>query len=210
LNQTITINKKDLTVSFSDYYDSELGEFLFIQVMCDVYMPGNEVVPIEVEKQQIKFILDGFKKRKALYDELKKEDIKGKALYLITPKMRYDLGWMQEKPKLPSSKDPRAMIDPSKSVAVENDFSEASVAQLVQAPERKQPVFTDYRRKYLQTKGFKLNEETNNWEIKDIRFPDSKIDKSKSDEEFEEGMTRLLNASYQNHLKRNAKAPKKD
>lgn len=208
MNQTITINKKDIRVSFNDHYDSELGEFLFIQVMCDVYMPGNEVVPIEVEKQQIKLILEGFKKRKALYEELKKEDVKGKSLYLITPKMRYDLDWMQEKPKLLSSKDPRAMIAPSKVVAATPEISESS--QTEPEPELKQPVFTDNRRKYLQAKGFKLNQATNNWEIKDIRFPDSKIDNSKTDAEFEEGMTSLLNASYQNHLKRKTKAVKKD
>ncbi|WP_372661563.1 hypothetical protein [Cohnella sp.] len=208
MNQTITINKKDITVSFSDYYDSELGEFLFIRVMCDVYMPGNEVVPIEVEKQQIKLILEGFKKRKALYEELKKEEVKGKSLYLITPKMRYDLEWMQEKPKLLSSKDPRAMVAPVASVALEPEISDTPKSQ--PKPEQKQLIFMDSRRMYLQAKGFKLNQATNNWEIKDIRFPDSKIDNSKSDEEFEEGMTRLLNASYQNHLKRKTKAPKKN
>lgn len=207
MNQTITINKKDIRVSFSDHYDSELGEFLFIQVMCDVYMPGNEVVPIEVEKQQIKLILEGFKKRKALYDELKKEDIKGKSLYLITPKMRYDLDWMKEKPKLLSSKDPRSMIAPSKVAAEEPEI--AAPPQSQPEPE-KQTVFTDSRRKYLQAKGFKLNQATGNWEVKDIRFPDSKVNNSKTDEEFEEGMTRLLNASYQNHMKRKTKAPKKD
>lgn len=210
MNQTITINKKDIRVSFSDYYDSELGEFLFIQVMCDVYMPGNEVVPIEVEKQQIKSILEGFKKRKALYDELNKEEIKGKSLYLITPKMRYDLDWMKEKPKLLSSKDPRAMLAPSKVTVEESEASDHATAKSEPVYEQKQPVFTDNRRSFLQSKGFKLNLETNNWEIKDIRFPDSKIDKSKSDEEFESGMTSLLNASYQNHLKRKSKAPKKD
>lgn len=206
MNQTIMINKKNRNVSFSGYYDSELGEFLFLQVMCDVYMPGNEVVPIDIEKEQIKLILDGFKKRKALYTELKKEDIKGKLVYLITQKMRYDLDWMAEKPPLPSSKDAQGNVTPAPRVS---DVVAPISTQEVKGTEseQEQSVFTDNRRRYLAAKGFRLNTATRNWEIKDIRFPDSKIDVSKSDKEFEQGMTRLLDASYQNHLKRKTKTP---
>jgi pyruvate/2-oxoglutarate dehydrogenase complex dihydrolipoamide acyltransferase (E2) component len=206
LKQTITINKKNITVSFSDYYDSELGEFLFRQVMCDVYMPGSEIVPIAMEKEQISLILEGFKNRKALYDELKKEDIKGKSFYVISPRMRYDLEWLQEKKKLPSSKDPQVMLRTDPTATAAPIIPEAPKSK--PEPSQKQPVFTDSKRKYLVSKGFKLNQATNNWEIYDIRFPDSKIDKTKSDDEFVEGMTRLLEASYQNHQKRKTKTAK--
>jgi hypothetical protein len=210
LNQTITINKKDVAVTFTNYYDSELGEFLFKQVMCDVYMPGNEVVPIDIEKQQIKRVIEGFKKRKELYDEIPKENIKGKSYYIINSRMRYDLDWMKgNKPERPMSlkeaeqlkaDEARGIKRPAK---IEPEETPESVESIVAEP--KTPEYKDNRRKFLLSKGFKINLVTNNWEIKDIRFPDSKIDKSPSDAEFEEGMNRLLEASYQNHLKRRTK-----
>jgi hypothetical protein len=214
LNQTITINKKEIAVTFTNFYDSELGEFLFKQVMCDVYMPGNEVVPIDIEKQQIKLVIEGFKKRKELYDEIPKENIRGKSFYVINTRMRYDLDWLKgNKPEKPISlaehnkmkeDEARGIVRPIAKPVVE----EIVVAPVPPKPEPKPPEYKDSRRKFLLAKGFKHNLVTNNWEIKDIRFPDSKIDKSKTDAEFEEGMIRLLDASYQNHLKRKAKPAK--
>jgi len=213
LNQTITINKKDVAVSFTNYFDSELGEFLFKQVMCDVYMPGNEVVPIDVEKEQIKRVIEGFKKRPELHNEIVKENIKGKSYYVINTRMRYDLDWLKgNKPERPISLaehekrkadeargiKPAAVVEPPESIEPLKS----------QQDEPKAPEYKDNRRKYLLAQGFKHNLVTNNWETKDIRFPDSKIDKSATDEEFAEGMQRLLDASYQNHLKRRTKSAK--
>ncbi|MCD9022922.1 hypothetical protein [Cohnella silvisoli] len=213
MNQTITVNKKEIAVTFTNYFDSEFGEFLFKQVMCDVYMPGNEVVPIAVEKEQIRLVIEGFKKRKELYDEIPKENIKGKSYYVINSRMRYDLDWLKgNKPVKPIS-----LAEHEKLKADEaRGIKPAAVVEPLESPEPrklqpeqpKAPEYKDNRRKFLLSKGFKHNLATNNWEIKDIRFPDSKIDKSKSDEEFAEGMNRLLEASYQNHLKRRAKPSK--
>ncbi|RKP54047.1 hypothetical protein D7Z26_11700 [Cohnella endophytica] len=214
MNQTITVNKKEIAVTFSNYFDSELGQFLFKHVMCDVYMPGNEVVPIDVEKEQIKRVIEGFKKRTELYDEIPKENIKGKSLYVINSRMRYDLDWMKgNKPPKPISlaEHEKRKADEARGIKpapiVEPEEAPEPTARRPEQP--KAPEYKDNRRKYLLSKGFKHNLATNNWEIKDIRFPDSKIDKSPSDEEFAEGMNRLLEASYQNHLKRkNKPAPK--
>jgi hypothetical protein len=210
LNQTITINKKDVAVTFTNYFDSELGEFLFKQVMCDVYMPGNEIVPIAIEKEQIKRVVEGFKKRKELYDEIPKENIKGKSMYVINSRMRYDLDWLKgNKPAKPISlaEHEKLKADEARGIkpAAAAEPQEPPTPQL---EEPKAPEYKDNRRKYLLSKGFKHNLATNNWEIKDIRFPDNKIDKSSSDKEFEEGMNRLLDASYQNYLKRKAKPSK--
>jgi hypothetical protein len=214
LNQTITINKKEVAVSFTNYFDSELGEFLFKQVMCDVYMPGNEVVPIAIEKEQIKRVIEGFKKRKELYDEIPKENIKGKSYYVINSRMRYDLDWLiGNKPAKPMSLAEHEKRKADEASGIKPVVAAAEIQETLEPPaplqeEPKAPEYKDNRRKYLLSKGFKHNLATNNWEIKDIRFPDSKIDKSSSDEEFAEGMNRLLEASYQNHLKRRAKPSK--
>jgi hypothetical protein len=213
LNQTITINKKDVAVTFTNYFDSELGEFLFKQVMCDVYMPGNEVVPIAIEKEQIKLVIEGFKKRKELYDEIPKENIKGKSYYVINTRMRHDLDWLKgNKPAKPISLAEATKLMEEEALGITRPAAKPA-EELPEVPAKppapKPPEYKDNRRKYLVSKGFKHNLETNNWEIKDIRFPDSKIDKSNSDEEFAEGMNRLLEASHQNHLKRKTKATKK-
>jgi hypothetical protein len=210
LKQTITINKKEVAVTFTNYFDSELGEFLFKQVMCDVYMPGNEVVPIAIEKEQIKLVIEGFKKRNELYEEIPKENIKGKSYYVINSRMRYDLDWLKgNKPAKPISlaEHEKRKADEALGIkpAVTAKTQEISELPTPQPEEPKAPEYKDNRRKYLLSKGFKHNLATNNWEIKDIRFPDSKIDKPSSDEELAEGMNRLLDASYQNHLKRRAK-----
>jgi len=213
LHHKVIINKKPVAVTFTSYYDTELGEFLFKQVMCDVYMPGNEVVPIDVEKEQIRRIVEGFKKRKELYDEIPKENIKGKAYYVINTKMRYDLDWLkgrkQERPislaeheKMKADAARGIKPAPKPPAEPEEEFA----APQTEAP--KAPEYKDARRQFLLAKGFRHNLATDNWEIKDIRFPDSKIDKSPSDAEFEEGMNRLLDASYQNHLKRRATSKK--
>ncbi|MFC4599562.1 hypothetical protein [Cohnella hongkongensis] len=209
MNHRVTINKKEVAVSFTSYYDTELGDFLFKQVMCDIYMPGNEVVPIDVEKEQIRRIVEGFKKRKELYDEIPKEKIKGKAYYVINTKMRYDLDWLKgrkrERP-IPLAEHEKLKADAARGIrpSPQQTAEETEEAPATPRQEAVQPEYTDSRRKFLLTKGFRHNLATNNWEIKDIRFPDAKIDKSASDEEFEEGMNRLLAASYQNHLKRRA------
>ncbi len=210
MNHKVTINKKEIAVTFTSYYDTELGDFLFKQVMCDVYMPGNEVVPIDVEKEQIRSVVEGFKKRKELYDEIPKEKIKGKDFYVINTKMRYDLDWLkgrkQERP-MSLAEHEKLKADAARGIKpapkpIEEEPEEAP------APTKREPVAPEYkdgRRKYLLAQGFKHNLATNNWEIKDIRFPDAKIDKAGSDAEFEEGIKRLLDASYQNHLKRRTK-----
>jgi hypothetical protein len=213
LNHRVTINKKEISVSFTHYFDSELGDFLFKQVMCDVYMPSNEAVPIDVEKEQIRRIVEGFKKRKELYDEIPKEMVGGKAYYVINSKMRYDLDWLKGKKKeRPISlaehekmkADAARGILPAQKPPEEPEEEPVPVAETPKAPEYK-----DNRRKFLLASGFRHNLATNNWEIKDIRFPDAKIDRSPSDREFEEGMKRLLDASYQNHLKRRKATEKK-
>ncbi|MFC5469835.1 hypothetical protein ACFPPD_13960 [Cohnella suwonensis] len=211
MNQTITVNKKEVAVTFSKFFDTELGEFIFTQVMCDVYMPHNEAVPLDLEKEQMKRIVEGFKKRPELRNEIESETIKGKTYFVINPKMRYDLDWLKgNKPARPISLAEHEKRKEAEARGIKYDPSPEPepVEAVEQAPKpepRKAPEFTDGRRKFLQAKGFKLNLGTNNWEIKDIRFPDSKIDKSPSDEEFIQGMNRLLEASYQNHLKRRAK-----
>ncbi|TVX96484.1 hypothetical protein [Cohnella terricola] len=208
MNHRVRINNKDIVVSFTHYFDSVLGDFLFKQVMCDVYMPDNEAVPIDVEKEQIRRIVEGFKKRKELHDEIPKEMIGGKAYYVINSKMRYDLEWLKgrkvEKP-MSLAEHEKLKADAARGIkpaAKPPEEPEEEPAPREEAP--KAPEYKDNRRKFLLAKGFKHNLETNNWEIKDIRFPDSKIDNSPSDREFEEGMNRLLEASYQNHLKRRA------
>lgn len=213
MNQTITINKKEIAVTFTNYFDSELGEFLFKQVMCDVYMPGNEVVPIAVEKEQIRLVIEGFKNRKELYNEIPKENIKGKFYYVINSRMRYDLAWLKgNKPAKPISlaEHEQRKADEARGIkpAIEIEPSDSPELSKLQPEQPKVLEYKDNRRRFLLSQGFKHNLATNNWEIKDIRFPDSKIDKSKSDEEFAEGMNRLLEASYQNHLKRRVKSSK--
>lgn len=209
MKHRVTINKQEIAVTFTSYYDTELGEFLFKQVMCDVYMPGNEVVPIDAEKEQIRRIVEGFKKRKELYDEIPKEKIKGKEYYVINTKMRYDLDWLKgRKRERPMSlaEHEKLKADAARGIKpapqpVAEEPEEAAI------PPKREPVVPEYkdaRRQFLLAKGFKHNLATDNWEIKDIRFPDAKIDKAASDEEFEQGMNRLLDASYQNHLKRRA------
>lgn len=208
MNQTITINKKEIAVTFTNYFDSELGEFLFKQVMCDVYMPGNEVVPIAVEKEQIRLVIEGFKKRPELHDEIPKENIKGKSYYVINSRMRYDLDWLKgNKPARPISLAEHEKMKADEARGIKPVPPAANPSETPEPPkpepeQPKAPEYKDNRRKFLLSKGFKHNLATNNWEVKDIRFPDSKIDKSASDEEFAEGMNRLLDASYQNHLKR--------
>ncbi len=214
MNQTITINKKEIAVTFTNYFDSELGEFLFKQVMCDVYMPGNEVVPISVEKEQIRLVVEGFKKRPELRDEIPQENVKGKPYFIINSRMRYDLDWMKgNKPPKPISlaEHEKMKADEARGIKPVAPVAKPSEIPELQKPipeEPKAPEYKDNRRKFLLSKGFKHNLATNNWEAKDIRFPDSKIDKSPSDEEFAEGMNRLLDASYQNHLKRKTKLSK--
>jgi len=213
LNHRVTINKKEVAVSFTHYFDSELGEFLFKQVMCDVYMPSNEAVPIDVEKEQIRRIVEGFKKRKELYDEIPKEMIGGKAYYVINSRMRYDLDWLKgrkiERP-ISLKEHEKMKADEARGIKPAPKPPEEPEEEVAAPPAvaPKAPEYKDARRKFLLSKGFRHNLETNNWEIKDIRFPDSKIDKSASDAEFEGGMNRLLEASYQNHLKRRASAKK--
>ncbi|XID93412.1 hypothetical protein ACF3MZ_02430 [Paenibacillaceae bacterium WGS1546] len=213
MKHKVTINNKDVAVSFTRYFDTELGDFLFKQVMCDVYMPGNEAVPIDVEKEQIRRVVEGFKKRKELHDEIPKETIRGKAYYVINQKMRYDLEWLQgrkvERP-IPLAEHEKMKADAARGIRP----VPAAPGKEPEEPERpraEQPVAPEYkdnRRKFLLAKGFKHNLVTNNWEVKDIRFPDAKIDKSPSDEEFEDGMNRLLDASYRNHLQMRAKRAK--
>ncbi|MFC5402879.1 hypothetical protein [Cohnella soli] len=212
MNQTITVNKKEVAVTFSKFFDTELGEFIFTQVMCDVYMPHNEAVPLDLEKEQMKRIIEGFKKRPELRNEIESQTIKGKSYFVINPKMRYDLDWLKgNKPQRPISLAEHEKRKAAEARGIKYDPTPEPEAVETEAPApkpepRTAPVFTDNRRKFLQDKGFKLNLDTNNWEVKDIRFPDAKIDKSPSDEEFIQGMNRLLEASYQNHLKRRAKS----
>jgi len=213
LYHKVTINKKEVAVSFTHYFDTELGEFLFKQVMCDVYMPSNEAVPIDVEKEQIRRIVEGFRKRKELYEEIPKETIGGKAYYVINSRMRYDLDWLKgRKKERPISLEEHEKMKADLAHGIQPapkapEVPEEETAPRPAAPQAA-PEYKDPRRLFLLAKGFKPNLATNNWEIKDIRFPDAKIDKSPSDAEFEEGMNRLLEASYQNHLKRKAASKK--
>jgi hypothetical protein len=194
LNKTITINKKEINVNFSGYYDSAIGDLLFTQVMCDVFMPGNDVVPIQVEKEQIKRITEGFKKRKALYDELRKETVKGKSYYVITPRLRYDLGWLEGKKKVILTKERPPQVEETAAA----DTVEPAQTQSVMAL----PDFTDSRRKYLISVGFQYNPSTKNWEAGSIRFPDAMIDKSATDEAFIDGMNRLIAADENSRKKK--------
>lgn len=199
MNQIITVNKKTVSVSFTNYFDSTLGEFLFRQVMCDVYMPGNEVVPIDLEKEQIRLILEAFKNRKELYNEIRKEDIKGQSVYVITPQMRYDLRWLKgPKPKKPLTKEKPPSDDDDDDYDIPGVTATADSAK----PAAKPREFTDARRQYLMSIGFVLNESTNNWVRKGIRFPDGKINAAPSDEQFIEDMTRLIAADERSRQKR--------
>ncbi|MBW5448568.1 hypothetical protein GE107_21200 [Cohnella sp. CFH 77786] len=186
MRKKVTINRKEMNVEFSGYYDSALGDFLFTQVMCDVFMPGNEVVPIAAEKEQIKRVLEGFKKRKALYGEVRKEAVKGKSYYVITPTMRYDLEWLLGKKKVILSKD--------KPPVYVSEVADSPSEPFEVTGGSKAPEYADKRRKYLESEGFRLNEATNNWEIGSIRFPDALVGKPATDEEFVQGMARLLEA----------------
>jgi hypothetical protein len=197
LQQTIKVNNKEIHVSFTNYYDSVLGEFLFTQVMCDVFMPGNEAVPIDLEKQQIRRIIDGFAKRKELSIELSKM-VKGKYYFVINPRMRYDLGWLEgKKENKRLSNDPQAKADAATAVIP---------TPPTQNPEPEKREYTDNRRRFLVSKGFTHNKTTNNWELYGIRFPDSKIDNSQPDEEFYTGMNSLIAADNQNREKRKPKS----
>ncbi|KIL36023.1 hypothetical protein SD71_11940 [Cohnella kolymensis] len=199
MNQTIKVDNKEINVSFSNYYDSALGDFMFTQVMCDVFMPGNEVVPVDIEKQQIRRIIDGFKKRKELSDEISKENIKGKSYYVINPRMRYDLGWLAgKKEKKPLTKELKA--------EAHEEPTPVTPEPPMQKPQPEQREYKDDRRKYLVSQGFKHNEATNNWELHGIRFPDSKIDTPRTDEEFKTGMNSLIRADTQNREKRKPKS----
>ncbi|MFD0673103.1 hypothetical protein [Cohnella sp. GCM10027633] len=198
MNQIITVNKKQVSVSFTNYFDSTLGEFLFKQVMCDVYMPGNEVVPIAIEKEQIRLVIEGFKNRKELHSEIPKENVKGQSVFVITPQMRYDLRWMKgPKPKKPLTKEKPPEDDDD-----DDDIPGVTVAPVAEKPVAKPREFTDVRRKYLLSIGFVLNESTNNWVRKGIRFPDGKIDAASSDEQFIDDMTRLIAADERSRQKR--------
>jgi len=197
LNQTIRVNKKTINVSFSNYFDSVYGEFLFQRVMCDVFMPGNEVVPVEVEKEQIKRVIEGFKKRSELYREIRQENVKGKMCYVITPGMRYDLEWLKGKPPKPKL----TKEGPSRKEEAAEEAAEPAVETALQPkrPERRQ--FADSRRKFLTASGFVLNEDTNNWQMNGIRYPDAKIDAAASDEEFIRHMNALVQADDRSRSK---------
>ncbi|WEK55265.1 MAG: hypothetical protein P0Y55_04160 [Candidatus Cohnella colombiensis] len=201
MNQTIIVNNESVSVSFTNYYDSVLGEFLFQQVMCDVFMPSNEVVPIAVEKEQIRLIVEAFKRRKELHQENRKEDYKGQAVFIITPKMRYDLRWLKgPKPKRPLTKEAPPKDD-------EDDFSIAEFMNSIEATPVEKTIheFTDTRRKHLLASGFKHDAPTNKWIRKGIRFPDSKIDVAASDEQFVEDMARLVIADEQSRTRSQTK-----
>ncbi|MBO9597737.1 MAG: hypothetical protein J7559_07960 [Cohnella sp.] len=203
MNQIITVNKKAVSVSFTNYFDSTLGEFLFRQVMCDVYMPGNEVVPIDLEKEQIRLILEAFKNRKELYDEIRKEDIKGQSVYVITSQMRYDLRWLKgPKPKKPLTKEKPPSDDDDDDYDIPGVTATADIAKPAAQPRE----FKDARRQYLMSIGFVLNESTNNWVRKGIRFPDGKINAAPSDEQFIDDMTRLIAADERSRQKRTTKS----
>lgn len=196
MNKTITVNRKEINVSFSGYFDSAVGDLLFTQVMCDVFMPGNEVVPVAVEKEQIDRIIAAFKKRKALYGEIRKENVKGKSYYVINPRMRYDLEWLEGKKKVILSKD-----HPPRLEAVDKGaIGEEQQPQAEREPARED--FSDGRRAYLASQGFAFNRATNNWEAGGIRFPDALVNKPGTDEEFRHGMERLIAADRQSRSKK--------
>ncbi|WP_123041495.1 hypothetical protein [Cohnella candidum] len=189
MRKNVKINGKEMNVEFIGYYDSPYGELLFTQVMCDVFMPGNEVVPVEVEKEQIRRVVEAFKKRKALYDEVRQENVKGKSYYVINPRMRYDLGWLEGKQKVILSKDKPPVYE-REGTALLNSAEPAKKESKPRMP-------SGSRREYLDKQGFRFNEATRNWEIGTIRFPDALVDKPVTDEEFIQGMTRLLEADRQ-------------
>jgi hypothetical protein len=190
LNKKVVINKKELHVDFSGYYDSAIGDLLFTQVMCDVFMPGNDVVPIEVEKEQIRRVVEGFKKRPALYTEVRTEWVKGKSCYVISPRMRYDLEWLLPKPKVKLTKEGPVKVP----AAAEPDAEPAAAEPLA-------PEFTDARRVFLAGKGFTYNPTAKNWTFQGIRFPDAMVDKPDTDDLFQQDMNRLIVAD-QNSRKR--------
>ncbi|WP_276354446.1 hypothetical protein [Cohnella caldifontis] len=200
MNKKVTVGGQEVFVEFSGYYDTTYGEFLFTQVMCDVFMPGGEIVPVAVEKEQIRKVLEGFKKREALYREIRKETVKGKSCYVITPRMRYDLGWLAGKKKVILSKDKPPVEVPADAASV----SEAQ-AENPRRGEGRQAAFQDARRKHLQSEGYRYNEQTKNWEIGSIRFPDAMVGKASTDEEFIRNMARLREADEQAARSRKAK-----
>jgi len=196
MRKSVVINNREMSVEFSGEYDSAYGEFLFTQVMCDVFMPGNDVVPIAVEKEQIKQVIEGFRKRKALYDEVRKETVKGKACYVITPRMRYDLTWLAGKKKVVLSKDkPPVVVYDHSSLDRSSDESASS-----RAPDPS-PVL-DARRRHLVHEGFQYQAAAKIWTHGTIRFPDAMVDKAESDEEFAQGMARLLEADEKDRSRR--------
>lgn len=199
MRRSVVINNREISVEFSGEYDSAYGEFLFTQVMCDVFMPGNEVVPIAAEKEQIKRVIDGFRKRKALYDEVRKEIVKGKACYVITPRMRYDLAWLSGKKKVVLSKDkpPVVVYEDSSS----NRSAEETAPSRTTEPSRA----LDARRKHLVHEGFQYQAAAKTWTYGTIRFPDAMVDKAKTDEEFTQGMARLLEADAKERSRRDRK-----
>jgi hypothetical protein len=196
MNKKVTIDGRTLFVDFSGYYDLSYGDFQFTQVMCDVFMPGNEVVPVEAEKEQIRKVLEGFKKREALYREVRKETVKGRSCYVITPRMRYDLGWLEGKKKVILSKDKPPVEVPAEPEAPGDGAAE------VRRDGPPKPDFRDARRRHLIAEGYRYNESTNNWEIGSIRFPDALVSKAATDEEFIRNMARLREADEHSSRRR--------
>ncbi|MBD3918519.1 hypothetical protein H8B09_07110 [Paenibacillus sp. PR3] len=200
----MTIDDKSVQVSFSVYYDTEVGEFLFLKVMCDIYMPGNEVVPIAIEKVLMKKIEEGFKKRPELYDLLTKQQVKGKTYYVIPAHMRYQLDWLEGNKKKASFEK----MDPSKQEELDKAEVESAKQQSAPSPAPEstptpqERIITDIRRKFLVSKGFQLNAATNNWVGGGIRFPDALIDKPATDVEFEQNMNRLIAADSRGGYKK--------
>lgn len=198
MRRSVVINNREMSVEFGGEYDSAYGEFLFTQVMCDVFMPGNEVVPIDVEKEQIKRVIEGFRKRKALYDEVRKETVKGKACYVITPRMRYDLDWLSGKKKVVLSKDkPPVVVYEDPGAGEPAVFGEAAPQRTVD----RGPAL-DARRRHLASEGFRYQADAKIWTYGTIRFPDAMVDKAASDEEFAQGMARLLEADAKERSRR--------
>lgn len=199
MRRSVVINNREVKVDFSGEFDSAYGELLFTQVMCDVFMPGNEVVPIAAEKEQIKRVIEAFKRRKALYDEVRKETVKGKTCYVITPRMRYDLSWLSGKQKVVLSKDKPPVV-----------VSEAPAADMPEETHRPEASFvresdSDSRRKYLKEQGFRYQDAPGVWTFGTIRFPDAMVDKAATDEEFAWGMARLLEADEKERSRRKRK-----
>ena len=197
MRRSVVINNREMSVEFGGEYDSAYGEFLFTQVMCDVFMPGNEVVPIDVEKEQIKRVIEGFRKRKALYDEVRKETVKGKACYVITPRMRYDLDWLSGKKKVVLSKDKPPVV------VYEDDGAGQPASRETAPPQTadRGPAL-DARRRHLVHEGFQYQAAAKIWTHGTIRFPDAMVDKAASDAEFAQGMARLLEADAQERSRR--------